>query len=65
MVTADRGLTFVDDDDAGKRIYNASKLLKASGIDNLAALDAVAAAMRSVLTQPMAKGEVSTRLATR
>jgi hypothetical protein len=50
------------DADAGKRIYDAAKPLKASGISNLAALDAVAAAMRSVVTRPMVKGEVSTRV---
>lgn len=48
--------------DAGKRIFNASKPLKAAGIGNLAALDAVAAGMRSVVTRPTVKGEVSTRL---
>ena len=50
------------DDDAGKRIYDAAKPLKAAGIANLAALDAVAAAMRSIVVEPMGKGEVSTRL---
>lgn len=48
--------------DAGRRIYDATKGLKAAGISNLAALDAVAAAMRSVVTTPMVKGEVSTRV---
>ena len=51
------------DADAGKRIFDASKPLKAAGISNLAALDAVAAAMRSIVTAPMVKGEVSTALA--
>jgi hypothetical protein len=50
------------DADAGKRIFDAAKPLKAAGIGNVAALDAVAAAMRSVVTAPMAKGEVSTRM---
>jgi hypothetical protein len=50
------------DADAGKRIFDASRPLKAAGIGNLEALDAVAAAMRSVVTEPMVKGEVSTRL---
>jgi Winged helix DNA-binding domain len=49
------------DADAGKRIYNAAKPLKAAGVSNLAALDAVAAVMRSVVTKPMVKGDVSTR----
>ena len=48
--------------DAGRRIYDATKGLKAAGISNLAALDAVAAAMRSVVTTPMVKGDVSTRV---
>lgn len=50
------------DADAGKRIYDATRPLKAAGIDNLAALDAVAAAMRSVVKAPMVKGEVSARV---
>lgn len=53
------------DDDAGKRIFDASKPLKAAGIGNLEALDAVAAAMRDVVTAPMVKGEVSRELAAR
>ena len=50
------------DADAGKRIYDAAKPLKAAGIPNLVALDTIAAAMRSVVTAPMVKGELSTRL---
>ncbi len=50
------------DADAGKRIVDAAKPLKAAGISNLAALDTVAAAMRSVVTAPMVKGEMSGRL---
>jgi hypothetical protein len=46
--------------DAGKRIYDAAKPLKAAGISTVAALDAIADAMRSVVTAPMVKGEVST-----
>jgi hypothetical protein len=49
--------------DAGKRIYDASKPLKAAGITNLDALDTVAAAMRETVTTPLVKGEVSRRLA--
>lgn len=52
------------DADAGKRIYDATKPLKAAGISNFAALDEVAAAMRSVVTAPMVKGDVSRRVAT-
>lgn len=50
------------DADAGKRIFDASKPLKAAGIGNLDALDSVAAAMRAIVTEPMVKGEMSTRL---
>jgi hypothetical protein len=50
------------DADAGRRIYDAAQPLKAAGISNLTALDAVAAAMRSVVTTPTAKGEVSTQV---
>ncbi|MGY0006916.1 winged helix DNA-binding domain-containing protein [Micromonospora sp. I033] len=51
------------DADAGKRIYDAARPLKAAGIGNLAALDEVAAQMRAVVTRPMVKGDVSRRLA--
>src|ERR1039458_5705096 len=40
------------DADAGKRIYDAAKPLKSAGISNLGALNAVAQAMRSVVTRP-------------
>jgi len=50
------------DADAGKRIFDAARPLKAAGIPNLAALDTVAGAMRSIVTEPMVKGEMSTRL---
>jgi hypothetical protein len=49
--------------DAGKRIFDAAKPLRAAGIGMLEALDAVAAAMRSLVTEPMVKGEMSGRLA--
>ena len=50
------------DADAGTRIYDAAKPLKAAGIPNLTALDTIATAMRSIVTEPMVKGELSTRL---
>ena len=50
------------DADAGRRIFDAAKPLKAAGIPNLTALDVVADAMRSIVTEPMVKGEMSTRL---
>ena len=49
--------------DAGRRIYDAAKPLRAAGIAVLDALDVVAAAMRAVVTRPTVKGEVSARLA--
>ncbi|MEV4824212.1 winged helix DNA-binding domain-containing protein [Micromonospora sp. NPDC049274] len=51
------------DADAGKRIYDAAKPLKAAGIANLAALDEVATRMRAIVTRPTVKGDVSGRLA--
>lgn len=48
--------------DAAKRVFDAAKPLKAAGIPVLDALDTVAAAMRGIVTAPMVKGEVSTRL---
>src|SRR3954464_10761727 len=50
------------DADAGKRIFDAAKPLKAAGISNLTALDTVADAMRSIVTAPRVKGEMSPRL---
>lgn len=51
------------DADAGKRIYDAARPLKAAGIGNLAALDEVAARMRAIVSKPTVKGDVSGRLA--
>lgn len=48
--------------DAAKRIFDAAKPLKAAGIPILEALDAVAAQMRAIVTEPMVKGELSGRL---
>ena len=53
------------DADAGKRIFDAARPLKAAGIPNLAALDTVAAAMREVVTAPTAEGEMSRQLTAR
>lgn len=50
------------DADAGKRIFDAAKPLKAAGIANLDALDEIAARMRAIVTTPTVKGEVSARL---
>ncbi|MBE1492224.1 winged helix DNA-binding domain-containing protein [Plantactinospora soyae] len=49
--------------DAGKRIYDAARPLKAAGIGNLAALDEVAARLRAIVTEPTVKGDASGRLA--
>lgn len=51
------------DADAAKRIFDASKPLKAAGIAPRAALDAVAAVMRDQVREPTAKGELSGRVA--
>lgn len=50
------------DADAGKRIYDAAKPLKAAGIPVLEALDTIASRMREIVTAPTVKGEVSARL---
>jgi hypothetical protein len=50
------------DADAAKRIFDASKPLKAAGIGTVEALDDVAAAMRRIVTKPTVKGELSTKL---
>ncbi|MGY1741488.1 MULTISPECIES: winged helix DNA-binding domain-containing protein [unclassified Blastococcus] len=48
--------------DAAKRVFDAARPLKAAGIPVLTALDTVAAAMRSIATEPVVKGEMSSRL---
>jgi hypothetical protein len=50
------------DADAGRRIFDAAKPLRAAGIDNLAALDEVAAQLRAIVTEPTVKGDASGRL---
>jgi hypothetical protein len=47
------------DADAGKRIYDAAKPLRAAGIPIVEALDVVAGEMRDLVRQPMGKGDVS------
>lgn len=51
------------DADAGKRIYDAAKPLKAASIGIVAALDEVAGRMRAIVTEPTVKGDASARLA--
>lgn len=50
------------DADAAKRVIGAAKPLKAAGIPARQGLAVVASKMRSVVTRPMVKGEVSTKL---
>ena len=50
------------DADAAKRVVGADKPLKAAGIPARQGLAEVAGKMRTVVTKPMVKGEVSTRL---
>jgi hypothetical protein len=52
----------VSDADAAKRLVGADKPLKEAGIRAREGLAEVAGRMRTVVTRPMAKGEVSTRL---
>ncbi len=51
--------------DARKRVFDASKPLKAAGIDVLDALDAIAEEMRDIVAKPTVKGDVSTALTPR
>ena len=50
------------DADAAKRVISADKLLTSAGGSVQAGLSEIAAKMRIVVTRPMSKGEVSTRL---
>lgn len=50
--------------DAAKRAINTDKLLKPAGISVRAGLAEIAATMRTVVTRPMVKGDVSTALTT-
>jgi hypothetical protein len=48
--------------DAGKRIFDASKPLRAAGIPTIEAIRTMARAERSIVTAPTVKGELSSRL---
>lgn len=50
------------EEDAAKRLFDAAKALREAGISPLEALDHVAARIREIVTQPMAKGDVSSAL---
>lgn len=52
----------VSEADAAKRVFDASKPLKAAGIPVLDALDTIAAEMRSIVTRPRVKGDLSGEL---
>jgi len=54
-----------DSSDAAKRIFDASKPLVGAGIDVIDALRTIAEEQRSIVTKPLVKGEVSTRLTKR
>jgi hypothetical protein len=53
------------EDDAAKRISDASRPLKAAGIPVLEAFDVVAEQMRDIAAKPVVKGEMSTQLTAR
>lgn len=53
----------MSDADAGKRIFDASRPLKAAGIGNVEALDVIAGHMRDLAAEPIVKGDLSRRLA--
>lgn len=62
LVDVARATTPFSDADAAKRIFDASKPLKAAGIGILDALRHVADEMRTIVATPIVKGEVSGRL---
>jgi Winged helix DNA-binding domain len=51
--------------DAGKRVFDASKPLKAAGISTLEGLARIAQEMRDIVAEPTVKGDVSTELSRR
>lgn len=51
--------------DAAKRVFDASKPLKAAGIPVLTALDEIAAHLRDIVRSPTVKGEMSRQLTAR
>jgi len=55
----------LSDADAAKRIFDAAKPLREAGIGMIDALDAVAEQMRSIVTGPTVKGDLSGRLTKR
>ena len=53
------------DADAAKRVFDAATPLRAAGIPVLTALDTIATQMRSIVTAPTVKGEMSRQLSRR
>jgi Winged helix DNA-binding domain len=49
-------------EDAGKRIYDANKQFKDSGVDSLDAMSELSAAMRTIVDRPTPKGDLSRQL---
>ncbi|WP_020109597.1 DNA glycosylase AlkZ-like family protein [Nocardia sp. 348MFTsu5.1] len=48
--------------DAGKRIFDANKQFKESGVDSLVAMSELSTAMRTIVDRPTPKGEMSRQL---
>ncbi|MET0839934.1 MAG: crosslink repair DNA glycosylase YcaQ family protein [Marmoricola sp.] len=57
-----RAVAPVSEADAAKRVFDASRPLKAAGITVLDALDRIAGEMRDIAARPVVKGEMSTQL---
>ena len=65
LTTVARATWPMSEADAAKRVFDAAKPLKAAGIPILAALEESASTMAEIVTEPMAKGDVSTAMAQR
>ncbi len=63
LSAVERALRPFSEADAGKRIADANRPLRRAGVPAVEALTRVATAMRTIVDAPMAKGEVSGRLA--
>jgi len=62
LTTVERALRPYSETDAAKRVINASRPLKAAGIPVTDALAEVARTMHGVVTEPVGKGALSTRM---
>lgn len=65
LAAVQRAVRPYSDADAGKRVYDAAKPLRAAGIRPVDALATAARTMRDVVTAPTVKGELSTRMTER